>query len=76
MRASAEESAWDYSLMQLQAITSGSRLGLDTTYYLPTLSDDPPTCEPLLTATGGLPLAPRAICAASNGGIHFPQSHS
>ncbi|KAG9223684.1 hypothetical protein CCMSSC00406_0004975 [Pleurotus cornucopiae] len=36
---------------------SDSRLGIDASYYLQNLLDNPPTREPLLAATGGLPLA-------------------
>lgn len=36
---------------------SDSRLGIDASYYLKILTDNPPSREPLLAATGGLPLA-------------------
>ncbi|KAJ7330435.1 XPG I-region protein [Mycena albidolilacea] len=36
---------------------SDSRLGIDASYYLSQLTDAPPAREPLLAATGGLPLA-------------------
>ncbi|KAF8889292.1 XPG I-region protein [Infundibulicybe gibba] len=36
---------------------SDSRLGIDASYYLNTLLTTPPSREPLLAATGGLPLA-------------------
>lgn len=36
---------------------SDSRLGIDASYYLQQLTDAPPSREPLLAATGGLPLA-------------------
>jgi hypothetical protein len=36
---------------------SDSRLGIDASYYLQLLTDTPPSREPLLAATGGLPLA-------------------
>jgi hypothetical protein len=32
-------------------------LGIDASYYLKILTDNPPSREPLLAATGGLPLA-------------------
>ncbi|KAL0955232.1 hypothetical protein HGRIS_004133 [Hohenbuehelia grisea] len=35
---------------------SDSRLGIDASHYLQTLMDTPPSREPLLAATGGLPL--------------------
>ncbi|CAL1715309.1 unnamed protein product [Somion occarium] len=34
-----------------------SRLGIDASYYLTQLTETPPSREPLLAATGGLPLA-------------------
>ena len=39
------------------SIISESRLGIDASYYLQNLLDGPATREPLLAATGGLPLA-------------------
>lgn len=36
---------------------SDSRLGIDASYYLKLLIENPPSREPLLAATGGLPLA-------------------
>ncbi|KJA18080.1 hypothetical protein HYPSUDRAFT_205688 [Hypholoma sublateritium FD-334 SS-4] len=39
------------------AVISDSRLGIDASYYLTQLTDTPPSREPLLAATGGLPLA-------------------
>jgi hypothetical protein len=36
---------------------SDTRLGIDAAHYLNTLTENPPTREPLLAATGGLPLA-------------------
>ncbi|KAI0299270.1 hypothetical protein BC826DRAFT_65946 [Russula brevipes] len=36
---------------------SDSRLGIDAAYYLQSLYENPPTNEPLLAATGGLPLS-------------------
>lgn len=36
---------------------SDSRLGIDASYYLKLLTENPPSREPLLAATGGLPLA-------------------
>ena len=39
------------------SVLSDSRLGIDASYYLSTLTDNPPSREPLLAATGGLPLA-------------------
>ncbi|KAL6306247.1 PIN domain-like protein [Sparassis latifolia] len=39
------------------SILSDSRLGIDASYYLGLLNDNPPSREPLLAATGGLPLA-------------------
>lgn len=39
------------------SILSDSRLGIDASYYLSLLNDNPPSREPLLAATGGLPLA-------------------
>lgn len=39
------------------ATLSDSRLGIDASYYLQLLTDNPPSREPLLAATGGLPLA-------------------
>ncbi|PPQ65190.1 hypothetical protein CVT24_011374 [Panaeolus cyanescens] len=38
-------------------VLSDSRLGIDASYYLQQLTDNPPSREPLLAATGGLPLA-------------------
>jgi len=38
-------------------VLSDSRLGIDAAYYLQSLFDSPATREPLLAATGGLPLA-------------------
>jgi hypothetical protein len=38
------------------SIISESRLGIDASYYLQNLLDNPVTREPLLAATGGLPL--------------------
>ncbi|KIY44975.1 XPG I-region protein [Fistulina hepatica ATCC 64428] len=38
-------------------VLSDSRLGIDAAYYLQNLIENPATREPLLTATGGLPLA-------------------
>jgi XPG N-terminal domain len=38
-------------------VLSDSRLGIDAAYYLQSIYDHPPTREPLLAATGGLPLA-------------------
>ncbi|KAH7885781.1 PIN domain-like protein [Phlebopus sp. FC_14] len=38
-------------------VLSDSRLGIDASYYLKQLTDNPPSREPLLAATGGLPLA-------------------
>ncbi|KAG5642915.1 hypothetical protein DXG03_001886 [Asterophora parasitica] len=39
------------------SVLSDSRLGIDASYYLQLLTDNPPSREPLLAATGGLPLA-------------------
>ena len=39
------------------SVLSDSRLGIDASYYLSSLIDQPPSREPLLAATGGLPLA-------------------
>ncbi|KAG6831785.1 hypothetical protein H0H87_003910 [Tephrocybe sp. NHM501043] len=39
------------------SVLSDSRLGIDASYYLQQLIDKPPSREPLLAATGGLPLA-------------------
>lgn len=39
------------------SVLSDSRLGIDASYYLQQLTDNPPSREPLLAATGGLPLA-------------------
>ena len=39
------------------SVLSDSRLGIDASYYLSNLIDNPPSREPLLAATGGLPLA-------------------
>ncbi|KAH9939148.1 PIN domain-like protein [Amylocystis lapponica] len=39
------------------SILSDSRLGIDASFYLGLLNDTPPSREPLLAATGGLPLA-------------------
>ncbi|KAI0630772.1 PIN domain-like protein [Trametes polyzona] len=39
------------------SVLSDSRLGIDASYYLTTLIENPPSREPLLAATGGLPLA-------------------
>ncbi|KAH0582480.1 hypothetical protein H2248_010424 [Termitomyces sp. 'cryptogamus'] len=39
------------------SVLSDSRLGIDASYYLQLLIDNPPSREPLLAATGGLPLA-------------------
>lgn len=39
------------------SVLSESRLGIDASYYLSLLNDNPPSREPLLAATGGLPLA-------------------
>ncbi|KAJ3511835.1 hypothetical protein NLJ89_g3869 [Agrocybe chaxingu] len=39
------------------AVLSDSRLGIDASYYLQQITDNPPSREPLLAATGGLPLA-------------------
>ncbi|KAJ7691926.1 XPG I-region protein [Mycena rosella] len=39
------------------SVLSDSRLGIDASYYLQQLTDTPPSREPLLAATGGLPLA-------------------
>ncbi|KAJ7173415.1 XPG I-region protein [Mycena filopes] len=39
------------------SVLSDSRLGIDASHYLSQLTDNPPSREPLLAATGGLPLA-------------------
>lgn len=39
------------------SVLSDSRLGIDASYYLGILTENPPSREPLLAATGGLPLA-------------------
>ena len=39
------------------SVLSDSRLGIDAAYYLQSLYDSPSSREPLLAATGGLPLA-------------------
>ncbi|KZP13217.1 hypothetical protein FIBSPDRAFT_137984 [Athelia psychrophila] len=39
------------------SVLSDSRLGIDASYYLNLLTENPPSREPLLAATGGLPLA-------------------
>ncbi|THG95204.1 hypothetical protein EW026_g6405 [Hermanssonia centrifuga] len=39
------------------SVLSDSRLGIDASFYLTQLTDNPPSREPLLAATGGLPLA-------------------
>src|SRR5277367_2858859 len=39
------------------SVLSDSRLGIDASYYLQNLTDSPTSREPLLAATGGLPLA-------------------
>jgi len=39
------------------SVLSDSRLGIDASHYLQILTDNPPSREPLLAATGGLPLA-------------------
>ncbi|KAJ7236433.1 XPG I-region protein [Mycena haematopus] len=39
------------------SVLSDSRLGIDASHYLTQLTDNPPSREPLLAATGGLPLA-------------------
>ncbi|KAG6918177.1 hypothetical protein DXG01_016162 [Tephrocybe rancida] len=39
------------------SVLSDSRLGIDASYYLQLLTDNPSSREPLLAATGGLPLA-------------------
>ncbi|KAH9000167.1 PIN domain-like protein [Lactarius akahatsu] len=38
-------------------VLTDSRLGIDAAYYLQSLYDNPPSREPLLAATGGLPLS-------------------
>lgn len=38
-------------------VLADTRLGIDAHYYLKQLTDNPPSREPLLAATGGLPLA-------------------
>ncbi|KAK0457391.1 PIN domain-like protein [Desarmillaria tabescens] len=44
------------TILPLSAL-SDSCLGIDASYYLQQLTDNPPSREPLLAATGGLPLA-------------------
>lgn len=39
------------------SVLAETRLGIDASYYLQLLTDNPPSREPLLAATGGLPLA-------------------
>lgn len=39
------------------SVLSDSRLGIDASFYLTQLTENPPSREPLLAATGGLPLA-------------------
>ncbi|KIM51736.1 hypothetical protein SCLCIDRAFT_1224203 [Scleroderma citrinum Foug A] len=39
------------------SVLADSRLGIDAHYYLKQLTDNPPSREPLIAATGGLPLA-------------------
>uniref|UniRef100_A0A0W0G2U0 Putative XPG I-region protein n=1 Tax=Moniliophthora roreri TaxID=221103 RepID=A0A0W0G2U0_MONRR len=39
------------------SVLSDSRLGIDASHYIQNLIDNPPSREPLLAATGGLPLA-------------------
>ncbi|KAF9263954.1 XPG I-region protein [Marasmius fiardii PR-910] len=39
------------------SVLSDSRLGIDASYYIQNLLDNPSSREPLLAATGGLPLA-------------------
>ncbi|KAJ7230333.1 XPG I-region protein [Mycena pura] len=39
------------------SVLADSRLGIDASHYLQQLTDVPPSREPLLAATGGLPLA-------------------
>jgi hypothetical protein len=39
------------------SVLTDSRLGIDASYYLQQLTDNPPSREPLLAATGGLHLA-------------------
>ncbi|KAK7033935.1 hypothetical protein VNI00_012560 [Paramarasmius palmivorus] len=39
------------------SVLSDSRLGIDASYYIQSLIDNPSSREPLLAATGGLPLA-------------------
>ncbi|THH27198.1 hypothetical protein EUX98_g6990 [Antrodiella citrinella] len=39
------------------SVLADSRLGIDASYYLNILTENPPSREPLLAATGGLPLA-------------------
>ncbi|KAH8103924.1 XPG I-region protein [Cristinia sonorae] len=39
------------------SLLTDSRLGIDASYYLKLLTESPPSREPLLAATGGLPLA-------------------
>ncbi|KAF9525936.1 PIN domain-like protein [Crepidotus variabilis] len=39
------------------SVLTDSRLGIDASYYLQILTDNAPSREPLLAATGGLPLA-------------------
>ena len=39
------------------SVLSDTRLGIDASYYLQSIYENPPGKEPLLSATGGLPLA-------------------
>jgi len=39
------------------SVLTDSRLGIDASHYIQSLLDNPPSREPLLAATGGLPLA-------------------
>ncbi|GJE93269.1 XPG I-region protein [Phanerochaete sordida] len=39
------------------SVLTDSRLGIDASFYLTQLTENPPSREPLLAATGGLPLA-------------------
>lgn len=39
------------------SVLADSRLGIDAHFYLKQLTDNPPSREPLLAATGGIPLA-------------------
>ena len=51
---------------------SDSRLGIDAAYYIQNVLEDPETREPLLAATGGLPLTlstPRGVDCTANPGI-------